>query len=428
MINIDWVKCKIFMPHRTFIGNNVLEVTEQGELIKTYRKSFSLASSSTSITINSYHYSSVNQENSIMLEIDGNLSKFLNGHNIFGASNLNWLICAFLSKLVKIYPENFSGFYRKLSYLLVLNGFYFISRLDINKMYDISNNNPDVTSFIRSISSQAEIKYRGTGTLTYDTLYFGKNSRRWAVKIYNKQNEIRKNQISFTDEQKELKNKLIDISNGYLRVELVLRLKQLLDKNSFAGSLRKPKILNEYILGREPLEFIFEHYVKGIDVNTNVVDLLSEKELGKFTPSIRGTYKLWFHGEDILSVVSKATFYRHRKELLKVGINIAVPRKSNKKGINMHVEAVESTKLYDRIKKFEIKEIPKDIDSIMFDLEGFAVEELYVEYGITDFDGCMIELCKENEAIEDIENDFIDYDDYKNPDLLQFWKIFKSTN
>jgi len=51
-------------------------------------------------------------------------------------------------------------------------------------------------------------------------------------------------------------------------------------------------------------------------------------DLSKLPSSVRSTYQLWFDGHDLMSILSKPTFYRHRKQLLEHCIDISLP--SNK--------------------------------------------------------------------------------------------------
>ena len=52
------------------------------------------------------------------------------------------------------------------------------------------NNEKEVLAWIRSVGETAYLKHRGAGQFSGDTAYFGKNSRRWALKCYSKFMEI----------------------------------------------------------------------------------------------------------------------------------------------------------------------------------------------------------------------------------------------
>lgn len=146
MLNIDWVKCRVFLRHKTIKGNTVIELTDTGEVIKHFNKSFLQfrGSFESSITLKTYDILDAEGQSKV-LEIDGNPAKFLNGHNLFGYDNLNLLMFCFLHKLTVMYPEVFPYDNQK-DLLLVLGGFYIINRIDLNKMYKVSNDSECVNS------------------------------------------------------------------------------------------------------------------------------------------------------------------------------------------------------------------------------------------------------------------------------------------
>ena len=49
---------------------------------------------------------------------------------------------------------------------------------------------------------------------------------------------------------------------------------------------------------------------------------LSTEELNSLPQRLRSTYILWNAGEDLRDTLPKATFYRHRRELNELGIDI----------------------------------------------------------------------------------------------------------
>ena len=58
---------------------------------------------------------------------------------------------------------------------------------------------------------------------------------------------------------------------------------------------------------------------------------LSNKILLNMPVKLRSTYTLWSEGHDLRSLMSMSTYYRHRKDLKKFGINIDLrPETSNK--------------------------------------------------------------------------------------------------
>lgn len=75
-------------------------------------------------------------------------------------------------------------------------GIYKLTRVDVNETWHLKDGK-DVLAWIRAIGETAYMKHRGRGMFDKDTLYFGKNSRRWALKCYFKGLEILKKVISY---------------------------------------------------------------------------------------------------------------------------------------------------------------------------------------------------------------------------------------
>ena len=53
---------------------------------------------------------------------------------------------------------------------------------------------------------------------------------------------------------------------------------------------------------------------------------LSDEQLEKLPQKLRATYVHWQNGENMFTLLTKATFYRHRKLLLEHGIDINTVR------------------------------------------------------------------------------------------------------
>jgi II/X family phage/plasmid replication protein len=69
---------------------------------------------------------------------------------------------------------------------------------------------------------------------------------------------------------------------------------------------------------------LFSEYVRKLEMNEQVA-LSSEEQLA-LPQKLRSTYILWRSGEDLRHTLPKATYYRHRNELLPYGIDIAISR------------------------------------------------------------------------------------------------------
>jgi len=94
-----------------------------------------------------------------------------------------------------------------------------------------------------------------------------------------------------------------------LRVEVVIRGKQLEEDN-----LNIAKNLNENIYDE------YKKYLERLTMKQNIQ--LTDKQMIELPQALLSTYTLWKQGYDVRSLMSRATYYRRRKQLLKHGINI----------------------------------------------------------------------------------------------------------
>ena len=179
---IDWVSAILPCKHdpSKLISGIVMSFDAQGENEWTVNKTLTVEGSySSKIQIKSH------TENQIY--ISGNPTKFLQGHNLFGTNDLVGLMVKFFDELLKheqlgLCPDPFE-------YANIKDGHYELTRVDVNETWHL-NNQKDVLSWIRAVGETAYLKHRGAGQFSGDTAYFGKNSRRWALKCYSKGLEI----------------------------------------------------------------------------------------------------------------------------------------------------------------------------------------------------------------------------------------------
>ena len=119
--------------------------------------------------------------------VSGNPSKFLQGHNIFGTDDLSYLMGRFFDELLK--HEELGLRPTSMEYEKIQAGDYFATRIDFNLSWHLKDKDA-VLSWLRSAAQCANLRHRGAGQFTGDTLYFGKHSRFWALKCYSKGHEI----------------------------------------------------------------------------------------------------------------------------------------------------------------------------------------------------------------------------------------------
>jgi II/X family phage/plasmid replication protein len=141
---------------------------------------------------------------------------------------------------------------------------------------------------------------------------WGEKSRHWKLKAYSKGAEITapKHKLPMSFPSRDQMNAWCD---DKLRIEVELKARYLrklgLDQASSWSSGTALGLFQEH-LGRLQLG-------GKLVVNPAGVESLPYR--------LRPTHSLWFQGANLRQLMSDATYYRHRTELMRRGINIGVP-------------------------------------------------------------------------------------------------------
>lgn len=249
--------------------------------------------------------------------VSGNPAKFLQGHNIFGSDDLRALMSSFFDKLIT-YDD--LGLCPDASQLKAIRaGAYDLTRVDFNLSW-LLKDKETVLSWLRAAANCANLRRRGAGQFTGDTLYFGKSSRHWSLKCYSKGHEISAKNHNLP---KELQlPELIDWANKALRLELVFRSRFLRDTGLFRGSKWTKDTGKELLLScvRDDLQ-----------ISDNMT--IKDDVLASLPTRLKGVYALWCNGDDLRSTMSKTAFYRWRSQLLPYGVDISVIQSSKRSNI-----------------------------------------------------------------------------------------------
>ena len=305
---IDWLSGKIMFKHtsKDIPVGTVASISPDGELEwKTIKRKVIEGSYSNKFTIRSCPSSEISKGEFTTLDFSGNPVKFLQGHNIWGSSDVLGLardaILLCLNKLgLKLTDIEFKA---------LSSGLISLSRVDINYMYSMGNLDK-VNQWLHACEFSARTR-QGKGHFSGTTLYFQKKSTRWSLKFYSKGLEIKAPGHQLPKEFLAAKS-FHDYANDKLRCELTLRTKEL----------KKLGLDNVARWGdNEPYE-VYEKYMVKLEMST-------QKELDclidDIPRSISNTYLIWKEGYDLKSRLPKNTYYRHRRELLKHGVDISIP-------------------------------------------------------------------------------------------------------
>lgn len=305
---IDWLSGKIHFLHNSeqLPSGSVVSVDSDGSIEwQTNKRIVVKGSHDSTFTIRTDPTSEVLEGLFTRLEFSGNPVKFLQGHNVWGSSDLTGLAYESIIKALGSLGLELAEAERK----VLFEGRFSISRVDINQMYSMGSLE-SVNQWLHSAEFCARTR-QGKGHFSGSTLYFQKKSTRWSLKFYSKGSEIKASGHQLPREFLDAKS-FHDYASDKLRAELTLRTKELkklgLDTGSSWGD-------NEHV-------DVFQDYMGRLDMS-------EQKQLDdlvlKLSNAFRSTYLTWKEGYDVKSLLPKNTFYRHRRVLLEHGVDISIP-------------------------------------------------------------------------------------------------------
>lgn len=305
---IDWVTCKIRWPHSPIASGALVSIDPQGETEWEVVKRRNVPGShSSQITVASV--GSAGPGLCEYLSISGNPSKFLQGHNLFGSDDLLELMFDALRKI----DETLCLGIDQQTFDRVRAGQFTVSMIDINYSFTL-NSQREVMEWIHAAEFTSRSRFgRAMPAKRPGTLYWNKHSRHWAMKVYSKFNEIVNGgkEHRLPDSLGPVVPQLTEWSSNILRIELrllsmELKKLKLTQASSLAPNIRK----------------LFSEY-QGRILMSGQRRIAAEK-LIQLPTKLRATYTLWAEGHFMAPLLSKATFYRHRKLLLEYGVDISI--------------------------------------------------------------------------------------------------------
>jgi II/X family phage/plasmid replication protein len=301
---IDWLTLRVVSSYEVRAGH-VQSITADGEIEWRTEKRMPVEGS---------HSSQVTLRRSASdgwLEISGNPSKFLQGHNLFGSDDLHALV-----------PSYVLAVFDRIGYRPTADeienleaGIVTLSRIDINRNSDFGSR-PRALAAIRALSECSYLAYRGRGSLVAEgTCLWGKGSRRWNMKAYAKGLELKAHPIPTSVPHAD---QLHAYADGLVRMEVTIRAMEL--------KQRGLDVVTKWaILGVSPRS-VFDDLVGRL----NIAEATMKEPTGiqaELTPKLRSIFQLWYDGHDLREIFpARMTFYRHRKALLPYGVDIAVKR------------------------------------------------------------------------------------------------------
>lgn len=318
---IDWFKGKIEIEHLPLTTGAFIVIDEDGEIEREVIRSRSLEGShSSKIIIRSV--GSNGDGKATHLEVSGNPAKFLQGHNVFGSDDLRALVEAMAKRIfAKLDMEPTEQESEKLR-----AGDVYCNWVDINYPYEM-NCQTDVQAWIKAAEFRSRTR-SGRSAIQGSTLYWQKNSRRWAIKAYSKwlELQVRKHRLPAALQE----TKLLGWTEKILRLELRLLGKELRD-------LEIDKVSD---LPPERVSKLFGDYMNRIVLTGQLK--IADEVFHKLKGSLRASYMLWRDGHLMNQVLSKSTFYKHRKQLLDFGIDISIAREKEESNVIPMIRVLEA--------------------------------------------------------------------------------------
>lgn len=320
---IDWLDFTIELQHPTIAQGRWMIIDETGEVLResdTLRKVEGSHDSTMQVTsrasIDFYSEAMLalglykgrdNASESSAISFYGNPSKFLQGHNVIGIECLRALASGVVNEVFPKLGLSDAVFFEALA--KIQNFDFWVTRVDITNMFEIGTDN-DVNDYLYMMP--LTVKARGDRCdYTKSTFYVGKHSTIWTAKFYNKYKELISLSHKHRLNPKFNETGLLEFSKGKLRAEITLRKKQLDRLGVTHASKLQPKIND-----------LFNDFMGRMTMTNQQANI---KQLNDLTPTLRNTYERWRMGDNAKSFLKRHTFYRHKNELLSLGIDISLP-------------------------------------------------------------------------------------------------------
>ncbi|WP_067739091.1 phage/plasmid replication protein, II/X family [Novosphingobium naphthalenivorans] len=319
---VDWLKVECPDPFGQVIdAGHVMSVRQDGSLEWATAKRLRVQGShSSSYSVRNVMGRDIDDEELPVsrhrygLQLDGNPSKFLQGHNLFGPADPLDLLERTVAKVgdalgIKVGWADY--------------GLADIQRIDLTSHW-LLDREGDVLPFLQAMQERVFVPYRGRGTFHAnkpETLYYGyvdkgKRQPDWKLKIYWKGEEIRKNDPM-------LWSRLAGVPGAHeellrtVRVELTL----------LTPELKRLKLRKVGAWSPEMVAYVWALYVDRLDFGALEMNLdLIDTKMAGLKPRHQHAIAAWKAGNDLREGMSHRSFYRLRKDILAAcGFDIKQP-------------------------------------------------------------------------------------------------------
>jgi hypothetical protein len=251
------------------------------------------------------------------LRISGCPGKFLQGHNLHVRGSLPELVQELVVKVCAF----FGLCLQPLEFQRLLVGAVRLYRVDLTAMFSAGSRRA-ACEVVSHVGRYGFVPRQRRGGFVGETTAQVVNSHGVKLKLYAKGPELEARgkghalPLSLPHRQR-----LLSLADDAVRVELRLDSRGLKDRGLQFGT----------VWDAATPRSVLEAYMSKVDVPGHV---RAEPEwLSLLSSAFRKTYFLWLGGAEVRSLVSDATYYRHRKVFLLHGIDISVRRDVKPSGV-----------------------------------------------------------------------------------------------
>lgn len=303
---LDFIKCSFECEHE-YIGKDYIAKSPLDSILNDTPKIYGFVTGKDikGVLGSNIKVRTLGDHNRNILEVSGNIAKFLQGHNLFGSNDINHYVVKTIKMLsedkkLKIHPTDEQ-------LLQVKKGNFHITRLDINQNYHLQSS-LDVDRWIKVASDKMTMSSYGQVKNNNHTLYFGGNSKPKKIIFYGKAKEIKANQSL---PQQLQTPEMLDYANKLLRFEIRLN----------AHYLNNNYLSEGYCWNTGKVNEIIDTHLSRIRIAANI--RLADSKLNEIPDAYLSTYFKWKAGVDVKQNLNQSKFYRHRNHLLKYGVDIS---------------------------------------------------------------------------------------------------------
>lgn len=302
---IDYISAVLEVDHQVINNGQFIVMDETGEVKtrKPIRRQIE-GSYEAKLSIKSQGAISEDRTQASELYVEGNVSKFLQGHNVFGSDNLLDLM---KGAFIKILTEN-QELNLNINDILKSLPYAYIKRVDFTKSMQFETRQ-QVRAYLKQLSLLAHTR---TGRLMHhgSTVTWTK-TKRWSVTCYGKGDEIQNRPLNVNLPNRKYVEQEADC---LARVECRWYSKELKERDLEQVYQFTPQVAHN----------LYAEYLERIKMTSKVN--ISSNEISNLSPALQRTFYAWKNHVDVVAELTTPTFYRHRSAILKqLEVDISLP-------------------------------------------------------------------------------------------------------